>query len=155
MAASPLGAPADLPGRPVLGFLCSASMVRRAAFLAAGGFEPRFFLGGEEELLAMTLAAAGWTLLYTPDVVVHHHPSPRRDSPGRRRLLLRNALWSAWLRRPWPSAMRRSVAVLRERGRWADAPALLGALRGLPWVLRHRRVIPASVEAALRRLETV
>src|SRR5581483_12008916 len=99
MAISPLSATPGLPGRPILGFLCAASMVRRAAFLAAGGFEPRFFLGGEEELLALDLAAAGWALAYIDDIVVHHHPSPRRDAGRRAHLLLRNALWCAWMRR--------------------------------------------------------
>ena len=58
MAASPLPLPPGLPGRPVLGFLCSATMIRRDAFLRVGGFEPRLFLGGEEHLLAIDLAAA-------------------------------------------------------------------------------------------------
>src|SRR5581483_5401490 len=44
MAASPLPAPPGLPGAAILGFLAGASVVRRAAVLAAGGFEPRFFL---------------------------------------------------------------------------------------------------------------
>ncbi len=44
---SPLPTEAGMPGRPLLGFLAGASVVRRAAFLEAGGFEPRFFIGGE------------------------------------------------------------------------------------------------------------
>jgi GT2 family glycosyltransferase len=155
MDASPLPAPAGVPGRGILGFMCSASMVRRDAFLEAGGFEPRFFLGGEEELLAISLAAAGWALLYAPEVTVHHHPSAVRDAERRHRLLVRNALWCAWLRRPWRSAARRTLTLLRQRARWDDGRAILDALAGLPWVLRHRRVIPPDVEAALRRLETV
>jgi GT2 family glycosyltransferase len=137
----------------VLGFMCAASMVRRAAFLEVGGFEPRFFLGGEEELLALDLAAAGWALAYVPDIVVHHHPSPRRDFARRRRLLARNALWCAWLRRPWLGAARGSLAVLRERATGRAGLALVDALAGLPWVLRHRRVVPPDVEAALRTLD--
>jgi len=153
MASSPLPRQRDVPGRPVLGFMCAASMVRRHAFVDAGGFEPRFFIGGEEELLAVDLAAAGWVLTYVPEVVVHHHPSRQRDSTRRRRLVARNALWCAWLRRPWPSAARRSVAVLRARARGRVAPTLIEALCGLRWVLRHRRVVPPGVEAALRILE--
>jgi GT2 family glycosyltransferase len=153
MDESPLPRRPGLPGRPVLGFMCAASMIRRAAFLEVGGFEPRFFLGGEEELLALDLAAAGWALAYVPDVVVHHHPSARRDSTRRRRLLARNALWCAWLRRPWPSAARRSLAVLHERARGHAGLALIDALAGLPWVLRHRRVVPRDVEATLRTLD--
>src|SRR4051794_32357037 len=75
MAASPLPTRADLPGPSVLGFLACGAVVRRSAFLEAGGFEARFGVGGEEELLAMDLAAAGWGLAYCKDVVAHHHPT--------------------------------------------------------------------------------
>jgi GT2 family glycosyltransferase len=154
MARSPLPPVADMPGTPILGFLCSASMVRRSAFLAVGGFEPRFFLGGEEELLAIDLAATGWALAYVPDVVVHHHPSARRDAVRRGALLLRNALWVAWLRRRLPDAVRRSASVLaRTSSRRERTAAILAAVGGLPWVLRRRRVVSLYIEDALRRLD--
>ena len=154
MASSALSLAPELPGRPILGFLCAASMLRREAFVAAGGFEPRFFLGGEEELLALDLAAAGWALAYVPEIVVHHHPSLRRQAGRRQHLLLRNALWSAWLRRSPRDALRRSRSVLaRSRLRRERVAAVMAALRGLPWVLRHRRAVPAHIEDALRRLD--
>lgn len=154
MAASPLAPDPTLPGRPLIGFMAGASVVRRAAFLAAGGFHRRLFLGGEELLLALDLAARGWGMAYVADVVVHHDPSPRRDGPGRRRLMIRNALWCAWLRRPWPSALRRTVDLLRRRPHDAAWRAgVLAALGGLPWVVRERRPVPARVEAALRMVE--
>jgi GT2 family glycosyltransferase len=129
-------------------------MLRREAFVAAGGFEPRFFLGGEEELLAMDLATAGWALSYVPEVVVHHHPSARRDDGRRRDLMLRNALWVAWLRRRVPDALRRSRGVLaRTPSRHQRAVAILAALGGAAWVLRERRVVPLYIEEALRRLD--
>lgn len=155
MAESPLQATAGLPGRPILGFLAGASVVRRDAVLDAGGFEARLFLGGEEELLALDLAAAGWALAYLSELVVHHYPSPRRDVAERRRLLLRNALWCAWLRLPPAIALQRTAAVLRAHGR-LDGELLraLGAtVRGTSWVLRRRRAVPPAVVAALRTLE--
>jgi GT2 family glycosyltransferase len=151
MAASPLPS-WDLPGRAVVGFLAGASVFRRDAFLDAGGYEPRFFIGGEEALLAYDLLARGWRIVYSDRLTVHHHPSSYRDAGARRRLLLRNALWVAWLRRPFPSALARTLRVL-----WAGLPdraAIAGcvdALRGLPWVLRNRRVIPPHVEAMRRQ----
>jgi GT2 family glycosyltransferase len=155
MATSPLEGDPDCPGPRVLGFLAGAAVLRRAAFLAAGGFEPRFFLGGEEALLAIDLAARGWLLAYTPGVIAHHHPSPRRGPAAQRRqLLLRNALWCAWLRRSAPDAMRASLALLREH-REQRLPATLAALAGVAWVVRHRRVAPAAVQRALRRLDGV
>jgi N-acetylglucosaminyl-diphospho-decaprenol L-rhamnosyltransferase len=154
MARSPLDDPPGLPGRAVLGFLCAATMVRRRAFLEVGGFEPRFFIGGEEALLAIDLAAAGFALAYVDGIVVHHHPSTRREALRRRRLLLRNALWCAWLRRPVPAALRLTMGTARahlsDSALW---PALVSALAGLPWVLRRRRVVPDEVEQHLRMLE--
>src|SRR5690349_1591091 len=67
MSRSPLPpAVPDVPGYPLLSFLAGASMVRRSAFEAAGGFSDRLWLGGEEELLASDLARAGWAMIYVP-----------------------------------------------------------------------------------------
>jgi N-acetylglucosaminyl-diphospho-decaprenol L-rhamnosyltransferase len=151
MANSPLGPAPDLPGSPILGFLAGASMVRRRAFLDAGGFEPRFFLGGEERLLAVDLASRGWSMVYVADAVVHHHPSRVRDTNARRELCARNALWFTWLRRPWRSALGETARVLRRAA--GDGAVLRGALRalaGLPWVARRRHVVPLEIERALR-----
>jgi GT2 family glycosyltransferase len=154
MARSPLPGDAQLPGRPVLGFLCAATVVRRDVFLAVGGFEPRFFLGGEESLLAIDLAARGWQLAYVHGLVVHHQPSTRRHSRRRRRLLLRNALWCAWLRRPLGSALRVTATILGARYRDPVlVPAVVEALAGVPWVLSERRVIPDEVDRGLRLLD--
>jgi GT2 family glycosyltransferase len=149
MRHSPLEQEADLPGRPVLGFLACGAVARRDALLRCGGFHERFGIGGEEELLALDLAAGGWGVAYVDDVVAHHEPErgPRRR---RRTAELRNRLWLAWLRRPLPRALRLTARnVVRDRG----APALTAALRGLPWVLRERRVLPPHVERSLRLLD--
>ncbi len=154
MAASPLPSEPDLPGPPVLGFLACASVVRRSAYLDIGGFDPRFIIGAEEELLAADLASAGWGLAYIEDVVTHHHPSTVRDARSRRRLMIRNSLWFAWLRRPTASAVRRTIGLLRTFPRDADARAgFFEAVRGMPWALRRRRVVPPHVESRLRMLD--
>jgi GT2 family glycosyltransferase len=153
MAASPLGRARDLPGPSVLGFVACGAVVRRSAFLAAGGFHSRYGIGGEEELLAIDLARAGWGLAYVDGVVAHHHPSAVRDVAARSRRQARNALWTAWLRRPLPSAVRRT-RVLAGHDRATAWGALLDAGRGLPWVLRERRAVPFDVERALRSLES-
>src|SRR3954469_6327276 len=144
MRHSPLNAPPGLPGPAVLGFVACGAAVRRSALLACGGFHPRYSFGGEEHLLALDLAVAGWELAYVEDVIAHHEPT-RAARPGRSTRTRRNDLWSAWLRRPLPAA---AVQTLR-----GDARALLAALRGLPWVLRERRVIPPELEGQLRLLE--
>jgi GT2 family glycosyltransferase len=153
MARSPLPWAPDLPGPSVLGFIACGAVVRRAAFLEVGGFDARLGVGGEEELLAVDLAARGWGLAYTDQVVAHHHPSPSRDPSGRRRVQVRNALWSAWLRRPLGGAARQTLhlAVLAVHQPGASSGLLL-AMLGLPWVLRERRPVPQELEAALRTL---
>jgi hypothetical protein len=118
-----------------------------------GGFDVRLGVGGEEELLSVDLAASGWGLAYEEEVVAHHHPSPSRDPSGRRRVQVRNALWSAWLRRPLGGAARRTAHLaalaMHQPGAW---PGVLLAMRGLPWVLRERRPVDRELEAALRSL---
>jgi GT2 family glycosyltransferase len=153
MAAAPIGF-VDGVGPRVLGFLACGAVVRRAPFLASGGFHPRFGVGGEEELLALDLAAAGWWLAYAAEMVAHHHPPPGPPRAERAARQLRNRLWSAWLRRPARRALAETGALA---GRAAtDAPArraLVEAARGARWVARERRVVPAAVERDRRRLE--
>jgi GT2 family glycosyltransferase len=151
---SPIPGPAWLPGPALLGVLAGASMFRVTAFRDVGGFSPRLWLGGEEELLALDLAAAGWWMCWAPDVVIEHAPSTLRDPRRRRQLGIRNTLWTAWLRRPLPSALRRTATLLRSVPRdYASVVAFAEALAGLTWVLRERRVIPAEVERGLQLLE--
>jgi GT2 family glycosyltransferase len=154
MAHSPLPPASDLPGPAVLGFIACGAVVRRGAFLEVGGFDGRLGIGGEEELLSVDLAARGWGLAYVDEVVAHHHPSPSRDPHGRRRVQVRNALWSAWLRRPLAVAARRTVHLAAPAMRQPGARSgVLEALFGLPWVLRERRPVDPELEAALRTLE--
>ncbi|MFC4907185.1 glycosyltransferase family 2 protein [Actinomadura gamaensis] len=151
---SPVPGPSWLPGPALGSFLAGATMLRASAFRAAGGFSPRLWLGGEEELLAADLMAAGWWLCYADDVVVHHEPSLVRDPGLRRRHGIRNTLWTTWLRRSAPAALRRTGALLRDVPRdRTTAHALAEAVAGAPWVLRNRAPVPAAVEARLRTLD--
>jgi GT2 family glycosyltransferase len=154
MAASPVRASVPLPGPALVGFLAGASMVRRSAFLHVGGFEQRFFIGGEEELLTLDLLSAGWELSYVDEVVVHHHPSQTgRDTARRRIAVARNHLWVAWMRYPWPWAVRSTARIaLAAREDDAARAGLGAAVRGLPWALRRRKVVPARVRRRLRQV---
>ncbi len=157
MADSPLPAEPGMPGRPVVSFLGPAAVVRRSAYLAMGGSDPRLQMGGEEEHLATDLAAAGWSLAYLPEVVAYHRSMKGRTGAARdlrRRQGVRNTLWNAWLRRPLPSALRRTLAMARKVPKdRVSAVAFLDAARGLAWVLRERRVVPPHVEARLRLMD--
>jgi N-acetylglucosaminyl-diphospho-decaprenol L-rhamnosyltransferase len=154
MERSPLPAPPGAAGPAVLGFVACGAIVRRDAFLAVGGFDGRYGIGGEERRLALDLAAAGWELAHVPAVVAHHHPAEGGCRPGRLARELRNELWSAWLRRPVGAAARRTADALARSGpRPHTAAGLAQALRGAPWVVRERRVVPPEVERAARALE--
>ncbi|MBC7278822.1 glycosyltransferase [Nocardioides sp.] len=152
MEASPLGTEPDLPGPSVLGFLACGAIVRRDAFLAAGGFDEVVFFGGEEERLALDLASQGLGLAYVDDVVARHRPSPGRDRAERLARGERNRLLTAVMRRPWPVVARQMLRAMRQ-----GDPGLRGVLRAvpaLPRALRARRPVDRQVEAARRLVDT-
>jgi GT2 family glycosyltransferase len=151
---SPVVGAAWLPGPALGSFLAGASVLRRDAFDEVGGFSERLWLGGEEELMAGDLAAAGWELCYLPSLTIHHQASTARDPHKRRQDGIRNTLWTTWLHRPLKPALRRTVHLLRTVPRdRVTARGLLAAVRGLPWVVRERRVLPPHAEARFAALE--
>lgn len=111
LAASPLGR--RRAGPEILGFVACAVVVRRTAFLAAGGFDRRYGIGGEEQRLAIDLARDGWGLAYAADVVAHHHPARNEPSAARVARVARNDLWTAWRRRSLGTALRVTAAHAR------------------------------------------
>lgn len=156
LARSPLDRTTDPRWPEVLGFLACSCVVRRDAYLQAGGFSPLLHFVAEEKLLAYDLAATGWTLCYLDRVRAHHHPAAERPPDDHRRALeLRNNLLIAWLRRPLPTASRATVRlILRCGADVAARRALAGALRRLPAAVAGRQPLPAHVERRVRRLET-
>src|SRR5512144_1517515 len=143
MARSPLGQEDDLPGPSILGFLACGAVVRREAYLAAGGFDVVIFFMGEEERLALDLVTLGWGLAYVDELVAHHHPSPSRDSVERRARAARNRLLTMVMRRPWPVVLKAVLADLRS-GK-AGRMAVRQTLARLPQALAQRRVVPPRV----------
>lgn len=155
MARSPLPPSPGQVGRPVLGFVACAVVVRRAAVLEVGGFCKRLHIGAEEKLLAWDLADAGWQLSYVPELIARHCPAHLGERRRRQAQTMRNDLWINWLRRPPAAALRASVrevaASPRDR---ATARALLEAIAGSGWVLRERRRACVEVEAMISLLES-
>ncbi|MEU6368709.1 glycosyltransferase [Streptomyces sp. NPDC046931] len=154
LANSPLPTAADLPGRSVLGFLACASVVRRRAFLDAGGYHRVLFFGGEETLLAYDLAARGWGVVHVPSVTAHHHPEPG-GRPGRSAVQRRNAVLTAWLRRPVTVALRHTAGLIAAaaRGERGAGAALRGTVARLPAALKDREPLPERIEHAARLLD--
>ncbi len=145
-------------GPRVLGFIACAAVVRRAAYLGVGGFHPRFGVGGEEQLLAIDLERAGWDCAYTDSVVAHHLPGHGAPRPRRSQTIVRNSLWTAWLRFGPRNALRETGIQLRDAltsDSATRAPRFAGigeALLGAAWVLRERKQVPAGIEAQLALL---
>jgi glycosyltransferase involved in cell wall biosynthesis len=156
LASSPLGSRSGLPGPSVLGFMSCASMVRKRAFEAAGGFSDILHFRGEEQLLAVDLAALGWDLCYCPDIVAIHQPSTRRATTAAQDAReLRNAVLTTWLRRPMTQCLKATGALLRNALRDREhARGAAEAIARLPDVVKERRPLPAGVEQALAVLES-
>ncbi|OLL27556.1 glycosyl transferase family 2 [Burkholderia sp. SRS-W-2-2016] len=145
MRASPLVSD-ELPGPALIGYMAGACVFRTALFREVGGYESRLFIGGEEALVSLDVLAPGHAIVYCDQLTVHHHPSPARDSALRRRMLARNAAWTAWLRLPAREATSATLHAVRmfaqERTVVRDGIELV---RGLGWAFRRRRVVPARV----------
>ncbi len=153
MSRSPLGYKPDLPGPALLGFIACAAMVRRAAFLAVGGFDEIVRFPGEEARVAIDLAAAGWGLAYVDDVVVHHHPSPQRDSPDRRQAsIARSRLLTAAMRRPWKFVLHETLHHLTSGS--IGRAGVVSAIPGLVPALRARRRTTRRIEMQLVQLQS-
>jgi N-acetylglucosaminyl-diphospho-decaprenol L-rhamnosyltransferase len=61
------------PSEGPVGWLSgSALLVRRSAFEAVGGFDPRYFMYFEDVDLCDRLGRAGWASIYVPTAVVEH-----------------------------------------------------------------------------------
>lgn len=150
----PLPSEPDLPGRPVLGFLGCACVVRKEAFLGVGGYHPLLFFGGEETLLAYDLAAAGWGVAYEPTLCARHHPGDHTRA-GRSALVRRNHVLTTCLRRSWPVALRAGtgLALAAATGRPGAPRALKETVVRLPAALARRRPLPPHVERAARLLD--
>jgi Predicted glycosyltransferases len=141
MSGSPLE---RIPGiGPLLvGFMAGASVMRTQAFRDAGGYWSGFFIGGEESLLAMDILDSGHQIVFAPALQVHHWPSEHRDTPLRQQLLVRNAIWTAWLRLPWRLAWKRTVSSLRDiKAPGLRSQVMKDALKGARQIYRNRRVL--------------
>jgi N-acetylglucosaminyl-diphospho-decaprenol L-rhamnosyltransferase len=153
MRESPLALDPPLQGPRVLGFVACAAICRRDAYLATGGFHPRYGVGGEEALLALELAHRGLACAYLDDVVAYHHParisSDHESHRQRRRSVARNDLWTAWLRLPVGQALLRTAEIVRGP---EGLHGLRRALAGTVWVARERRPISALLARELRSL---
>jgi GT2 family glycosyltransferase len=158
--------PVRLGERPRLypNFSGGASLVRRADFLAAGGFNADFVYGGEERELSLRFLLAGRRIAYLPAVRMFHKQSPGRlrDETARLSSGLRNDLYFLWRYYPVPLAAaatankaRFYVEFARSKGRLAG---LVPDLVRIPWTAASiawagRRPVPCELLFLLKLLE--
>jgi GT2 family glycosyltransferase len=129
-----------------------ASACRRAAFLAAGGYWPPFFIGHEGWDLALRLLDGGHDLVYSPAVRVRHMVDQSvRPSSRIYYTFTRNAIWVA-LRTHRPAAA--LAAVARDLALMGFAAARAGELaafaRGIADAGRGARAALATRRAMSR-----
>ncbi|MFF0813626.1 glycosyltransferase family 2 protein [Rhodococcus sp. NPDC003318] len=155
MARSPLGRERTLPGPSVLGFLACGAIVRRTAFLEAGGFNDVLHFPGEEEMLALDLATLGWALCYVPEVVAYHQPSAgAMPGPARRRREERNRILTALMRRPGSHCRRLLTALAGDTVRDPRKLTLWVSLaRHAPAALGRRAPVSDGLESRVELLE--
>jgi GT2 family glycosyltransferase len=143
-------------GLPAFFFPEGASMIRRRAYLEAGGFFAPFFLSKVLGLdLATRLLARGWDVRYVPDARFHHSKDPggRVQARAFLRRAIRNQVWYFWLRFPAGVAARRIPAYLaydlvqcvyrRQPAAWFGAIA--DAWRDRELVRDHRDPLPPHI----------
>jgi GT2 family glycosyltransferase len=156
------GRKGDAPPRgfPAFSFPEGACMIRREAFLEAGGFFEPYFLASSEVDLGARLHAHGWDVRYFPEAGFDHMKadSERQSPEVNLYYRIRNHLWYIWLRFPTSVAVRRTIGYLafdlvesayrRETGAWARA--VRDAWRQRDLVRHERQPLPRAV---LRRAE--
>jgi GT2 family glycosyltransferase len=142
----------DEPGE-VFGACAGAAMYRRAAVLAAGGFDERYFMYLEDADLALALRAAGGRCAYEPAVARHagggsadregaHHPWVTRNT------ILLLAKWFP-LRWTLPISYRQAallVLAARERRLGEHLRALAAGVVHAPAARRARPRLAVPVE---------
>jgi len=151
---SPLTPRVPMPGPAITTFLGCALIVRRKAYLQAGGYSNLLYFSGEEELLGWDIARKGWGLTYCDDIIGRHFPSKIRDLNRTFRLGSRNKVIRAWLRRPLKQAIKKTFEPeIQSRGIAASLTGWLWGIASIPKILPYRQVVPAWLEEQIEQLE--
>jgi len=150
--------PETLPPHRVFRFSGGAAALRKAAFLAAGGYAASFQRGVEELDLAWRLWDEGWEIIRDPSIAVQH-PVHRKSGPIVR-YQTRNEIWTGWRNLPlspalawaaWKSVAYPLVYIRRGWAHWAWLGAMEGWLGW--WRQRHgRRPVRRETLATYRQV---
>jgi GT2 family glycosyltransferase len=134
-------------------FANSGAVLMKSIYLRLAGFEPRFFHAYEEPDYALQCVAAGYKIYYHPAITIRHHFSAQgRNEIRTHHRHSRNEFWSALIRCPLPYLIGLLIYRVFSQCRyaWKRGPHWvirepiwwLQALRGLPYCLRNRQVLP-------------
>lgn len=149
----------------VFGACGAAFMIRRELFEALAGFDEDFFLVYEDVDLSYRAQLLNHRCLYVPDAIVRHAGSAAMGSVSRLSVYYgqRNLEWVYVKNTPWPLLLRSLpwhllyslagavyLAWAGHLGTWFAAK--WAATRGLPSVLRKRRLVQHARTANARRL---
>jgi GT2 family glycosyltransferase len=146
----------------------AAALYHRDAFIGVGGFDESYFCYFEDTDLAYRLRLAGHRCLYVPEAVVHHVGSAIAGVESDFTIYhsFRNLVWTWVKNTPRPLLWLYLPQHLLVNGLLLAAFALRGrptvilraqrdALRGLPRVLRERRVVQEMRRVEARELRCV
>lgn len=154
-----------LEKKEVFSACAAAAMYRREDFLAVGGFDEDYFSYFEDVDLGFRLRLAGKKCLYVPEAVVHHVGSA---STGKRSDFsvyygYRNMIWTFFKDMPSPliwfffpvhvATLLFFIGYLLLRGQGkVILRAIWGAARGLPAILKKRKIVQKSRRATSSEL---
>lgn len=106
-------------------FVGAGHAIRRAAFVAAHGYDDRLFFGGEERDLCYRIINCGYRIRYVPSVSVRHKISPEgrvRWDAGRYYYAVRNTLYIEYKFGEPFWRLARSAAAMTARGAYNGMP---------------------------------
>lgn len=153
-----------LAAEEVFGVCAAAAMYRRELLDDVGLFDADYFIYYEDVDLAWRARLRGWRSLFVPQSVVYHVHSATvgRASPAKKRLLVRNRLWTIVKDYPSPAVLAfavpiaafevANVIVALLRGDTAPLSGLRESLRGMGNALSKRASIQARRTVGFRQM---
>ena len=144
---------------PAAMFVTTGCVIRRSAFMEAGGFWEALtpYFGGEPEL-SYRLLDVGYSILQTPHITVRHFEVPIERDPSRRMYYgTRNTPWLALRNLPWYSVIGLTtlawgyffLVAARDRQIPVFFKAAIASIRQWPAVYRIRKPIGPHAVAAI------
>ena len=140
-------------------FVGAGHAIRRAAWTAAGGYDPDLFFTWEEYDFCLAAIALGWRVAYDGTLAVIHKVSPEARvqwQGGRMALFVRNRLLIArkWSASPLALAPRIGAYLLRGALTGCAAQVWRGVRAAFAANIAAPRRMPAAMRRYIRRNET-